>query len=119
MSISFEGIGEMTATFLAEEDSQVKPGDVVCLTGNGQVGLGKTADVPCGVAATVSEDGCVGVQIGGLAEVTYSGSAPTVGWNKLSADGEGSVSAAASADDGMSFLVVRVDTGSKTAVVKL
>lgn len=136
MNISFEGIGEVIATFLAEEDSEVKPGDVVCLTGNDQVGLGEAGDIPCGVAATVSKDGCVGVQIGGLAEVSYSGSAPAVGWNMLAANGEGGVSVAApavaalaesgkdestaaTAAGGVNFLVVSVDTVNGTAVVKL
>ncbi len=130
MSISFGGIGEFVATFLAEENSKIEPGNVVCLTGNAQVGLGEAGDIPCGVAATVSEDGCVGVQIGGLAEVAYSGSAPVAGWNTLVADGAGGVKVVtggsdgagdtkAAAGDGASYLVVSVDTVDGTAVVKL
>lgn len=131
MSISFEGIGEVTATFLAEEDSKVEPGNVVCLTGNDQVGLGTAGTVPCGVAATVAEDGCIGVVISGLAEVTYSGdSAPTAGWNNLAADGKGGVKVADAGTNAQSagstgsqtghpYLVVSVDTAGKTAVVKL
>lgn len=118
MSISFEGIGEVMATFLKDEDSTVKPGQVVCITGNGEVGLGTAGTVPCGVAATVSKDGYVGVQIGGLAEVAYSGdTAPTAGWNTLAADGAGGVSIPAKG--GASYLVVSVDTTAETALVKL
>ena len=131
MSISFEGIGEVTATFLAEENSTVKPGQVVCITGNDTVGLGTAGTVPCGVAATVSEDGCVGVVISGLAEVAYSGdTAPTAGWNNLAADGTGGVKVVAasanaqaagstSTQSGHPYLVVSVDSTGKTAVVKL
>lgn len=130
MNISFEGIGEVIATFLAEEDSKIKPGDVVCLTGNNQVGLGQEGDIPCGVAATVSEDGCVAVQISGLAEIACSGSAPAAGWNTLAADGTGSVKVVTAGSDGAgstkaatgggaSYLVVSVDTVDGTAVVKL
>ena len=116
MSISMEGIGEVMATFWVEKDSEVKPGDVVCLTGDNQVGLGQSGDIPCGVAATVAEDGCVGVVIGGLTEVAYSGStALKAGWNKLSADGKGGVNTAGE----MNFLVVSVDPVTNTAVVKL
>lgn len=131
MSISFEGIGEVTATFLKEEDSTVKPGQVVCITGSGTVGLGTAGTVPCGVAATVSEDGCVGVQLGGLAEVAYSGTtAPTAGWNTLAADGSGGVKVAAASTNtqssgstgsqtGHPYLAVSVDTTAKTAVIML
>ena len=134
MSISFEGIGEVTATFLAEEDSAVKPGNVVCITGNNTVGLGTAGTVPCGVAATVSEDGHVGVQLGGLAEVAWSGTtAPSAGWNTLAADGSGGVkvvaastttqpagsTASTSSTTGHPYLVVSVDTADSTAVIKL
>lgn len=134
MSISFEGIGEVTATFLLAEGSAVKPGNVVCLTGNDTVGLGSAGKVPCGVAVSVAEDGYVAVQLGGLAEVSYSGStAPTAGWNTLEADGSGGVKVAAAgtatqssestgstgSPAGLSCLVVSVDTAAKTAVIKL
>lgn len=128
MSISFEGIGEVTATFLKDGNSTVKPGQVVCITGNNTVGLGADGTAPCGVAATVAGDGYVGVQISGMAEVTYSGTtAPTAGWNTLAADGNGGMKvAAASADtqspestSGRPYLVVSVDTTAKTAVIKL
>lgn len=131
MSISFEGIGEMTATFLKDEDSTLKPGQVVCITGNNTVGLGTAGTVPCGVAATVAKDGYVGVQIGGLAEVAYSGTtAPTAGWNTLAADGNGGVKVVAastntqssestSSTTGRHYLAVSVDTTAKRAVIKL
>ena len=117
MKISFEGIGEVVATFL-KDSSAVKPGHVVCLADNETVGLGTAGKVPCGVAATVAKDGYVSVQIGGLAEVGYSGTtAPTVGWSMLAADGAGGVKVVTS--NGRSYLTVSVDTTAKTAVVML
>ena len=55
--ISFEDIGSVVATFLA--DSGVKGGQVVKLTGNGQVGPCSAGDAFCGVAlvAEVRDDG--------------------------------------------------------------
>lgn len=40
MSISFDGIGEVVATFLVEADCELEPGDVVCLTGDSRGGSG-------------------------------------------------------------------------------
>lgn len=129
MSISFDGIGEVAATFQAEEDNTLKAGDAVCLTGDMEVGLGKDGDIPCGVVLSVAEDGCAGVQIGGLAQVRYSGTtAPQAGWCTLCADGAGGVSVPNSSGDGEKaktgtqnamYLVVSVDTVEKTAVIKL
>lgn len=118
MSISFDGIGEVAATFRLEEDSKVKVGDVVCITGDGEVGRGTAGDRMCGVAVSVSDDGYAAVQTDGLAEIAYTGTtAPTAGWNALKTDGTGGVCVPESG--GTSYLVVSVDTGKKTAVVKL
>lgn len=120
MSISFDGIGETAATFLTEEGADVKPGDVVCLTGDGEVGLGESGDALCGVVLSVAGDGCTGVQIDGLARVRYSGTAaPGTGWRALCADGSGGVAAAGGGNAGRTYLVVSVDEIEKTAVIKL
>lgn len=115
MSISFDGIGEVVATFRVS--GSVAPGSVVCLTDSGEVGPGSSGGHPCGVALSVSEDGFAGVQIGGLAEVRYSGTAPEAGWSALCADGDGGVKTVSTG--GSSYLVVSVDEGAKTAVIKL
>lgn len=121
MSISFEGIGEVSATFLVKKDSSgastVKPGNVVCLTGNNEVGLGTSGTVPLGVAASVSGDCYAGVVISGLVEVPYTGTtAPTAGWNTMAANGSGGMTVVT--EKGASFLVISVDTTAETAVVK-
>lgn len=117
MSISFDGIGEVVATFLVETDSALEPGDVVCLTGEGEVGLGSSGGLFCGVAVTVAEDGCAGVQLEGMAAVRYTGTAPQVGWDMLAADGTGGVTAVE--QNGLSYLVLSVDEEAKQAVIKL
>ena len=114
MSISFDGIGEVVATFLVEADCELEPGDVVCLTGDSEVGLGTSGGLFCGVA----EDGYAAVQLDGLAVVHYSGTAaPEVGWAMLAADGAGNVTAVK--ESGLSYLVLSVDEEAKLAVVKL
>ena len=118
MNISFDGIGEVIATFAAEDAAALAPGDAVVMTGDGEVGLGETGGQLCGVVVTVAGDGYAGVQIDGLAQVNYSGTtAPAVGWELLSTDGTGSVKAVETG--GVACLVISVDEEAKTAVIKL
>ena len=49
--VSFEDIGMVTATFTARED--VKSGQVVKITGNGEVGACADGDAFCGLALSV------------------------------------------------------------------
>lgn len=114
MQISFDGIGEVCATFRTQEDSGVKPGDVVCLDDEGRVGLGGAGERFAGVACAVAGDGFAGVQIDGLVQVACSGAALRPGWNSLTADGKGGVAPGA---DGPQYLVV--DAGDGRAVIKL
>ena len=92
---SFDGIGAVVATFTA--DSGVKGGQVVKLTGNGQVGPCTAGDKFCGVALE-PRAGIAGVQVRGFA--TVAGTGLPLGQAVLVADGTGGVkSAAADADD--------------------
>ncbi len=116
MSISFEGIGQVLATFEVEEN--VMEGSVVTVTSDGTVGLGQAGSLFCGVLARNEEDGCGAVQIEGMASVSYSGpAAPAVGFEMLACDGEGGVKTVESG--GFVYLVISVDEASKTAVIKL
>ena len=74
MSISYEGIGEWCATFVC---GAVSEGDIVKVSANGTVGKCTAGDGFCGVVRAVAHDGkaCT-VQLGGLASVKYSGTAP-------------------------------------------
>lgn len=105
--ISFEGIGEMVATFACGEN--VTAGQVVKVSGDGKVDGCSAGERPCGVALS-AEDGYAAVQLGGLASVSISGEGVTAGWCKLSADGTGGMKQDTSA--GTDYLVARVETGS-------
>ena len=81
--ISFEDIGSVVATFLA--DSGVKGGQVVKLTGNGQVGPCSAGDAFCGVALE-PRAGLAAVQVKGFVTVKTADTL-TVGWAALAGDG--------------------------------
>ena len=103
--ISFEGIGEMVATFACGEG--VAAGQVVKVTEDGTVGGCTDGEKFCGVALS-AEDGYAAVQLSGLVKVPTSGGSITAGWCKLSADGSGGVKLDTST--GTEYLVVRVET---------
>lgn len=108
MAICFDAIGEKYVTFLAAEGTE--QGTVCKLSANDTVGGCGENDVFCGVAAEV-KNGCAAVVMGGYVELPYTGTAPSVGYALLAADGKGGVRTAASG--GRSCLVVRVDTAEK------
>ena len=112
MSISYEGIGEWCATFVC---GAVSEGDIVKVSANGTVGK-----CTAGVVRAVAHDGkaCT-VQLGGLASVKYSGTAPAVGFSELVADGLGGVSKPGENQSGSSYLVLSVDSAADKAVIKL
>ena len=113
MSVSFEGVGQICATFLG---SGLTEGKVVKLSQNGTAAPCKTDDPFCGVVLHCGDGACT-VQVRGFVSVPYSGTAPTVGWCALAADGQGGVKTAASG--GMKLLVVDVDATAKTVTVML
>ena len=110
--ISFDDIGQVLATF--EADSGVEAGQVVKVTGSGQVGPCSAGDLFCGVA--LSGGPFAGVQVGGFVEVSATGTV-ALGWTKLAADGQGGVQAAASG--GREYLVVEADSAAGKAVLYL
>ena len=111
--VSFEGIGEMVATFACAKE--VQAGQVVKMTADGTVGPCDAGDRPCGVALSDGEKGFAAVQIGGLVKAPVSEEGITPGWCKLSADGQGGLHA--DSGTGTDFLVVWVE--SDGAVVRL
>ena len=118
MSISYQGIGEWCAT--------LRCGAGVCEDAVVGIGASGTAvecgagDDFCGVVRAVAHDGkaCT-VQLGGLASVKYSGTAPAVGFSELVADGSGGVSKPGDNQNGSSYLVLSVDSAAGKAVIKL
>ena len=109
--VSFEGIGEVAATFYAGEG--VKAGQVVKVSGDSTVGPCATGEDFCGVAGQV-RDGCVGVQVEGFAQVSCSDSTVTVGRVALVSDGNGGVKKG----EGREYLVV-TDDGAGTITIKM
>lgn len=114
MGFSFEGIGAWCASFACEnvtEGMPVKP------SASGTVAPCAAGDAFCGVAAAAAHDGrACSVQLGGMATLRYSGTAPAVGSAKLAADGSGGVSVS---NSGASYAVFAVDTTAKTVTIKL
>lgn len=111
--ISFGGIGEVVATFLAE--GRVEEGQVVKITDSGTVGPCDEGDAVFGVAVAV-DNGYAAVQVAGFAGVSAAAD-PGAGLVKLSADGSGGVKEDSTA--GKEFWVVDWDGAAKTAVVRL
>jgi len=110
--VSFEGIGEVTATFYARED--VKKGQTVKLSGDSQVAPCGPGEGFCGVAVTDCKDGCAGVQVSGFAQVSCGDGGVTVGRVRLVADGSGGVKQG----EGAEYLVV-ADDGAGTITIKM
>jgi len=114
MKVSYEGIGEVTATF--QVGPGVKAGQVVKMGGSGRVESCNVGDRFCGVALAPVQ-GYGAIQVGGFAAVDYSGAAPAVGFVRLAADGNGGV--AVDEANGGEVLVAAVDSAAGTAVIRL
>lgn len=110
MNVSFEGIGQWCVTFACK--GEMADGQMVKVSGNGEVEACAASDAFCGKVAAMSRDGkACAVALGGMVCASYTGTAPVVGWANLSADGNGGVKTDSA---GKSYLVVDVDTaGSK------
>ena len=113
MSISYEGIGQVLATFQVERGTEV---GAVVMTKNNTVGMGEMGACPCGVLIHKEEDNMGAVQLEGMVEVTFSGHAPTVGYAAFICDGYGNL---LQDDNGRQLLVVSVDEENETMVIKL
>ena len=105
--VSFEGIGEVIATFYAGDG--VTAGQVVKLSGDSKVAACTAGERFCGLSVSV-KTGCAAVQVGGFAEVHCTDSTVAVGLATLTADGSGGVKKAGSGDAGAEYLVVSKDT---------
>ena len=114
MKVSFEGIGQWSATFACTD---VQEGQVVKISGNGEVGKCVDGEAFCGVVNVMGRDGLAcGVVLGGMVSVPYTGSAPALGWSGVSANGEGGVKADGA---GQKVLVTAVDESAMCVTFKL
>lgn len=110
MKVSFEGIGECVASFYNDNSAHAESGAPVTLSGNGKVAACEDGELLFGVAVSAGEE-FAAVQVHGFVNLSYSGTAPSVGYVKLSADGKGGVK---KDDNGRSYAIVQVDTTAKT-----
>lgn len=114
MEFSYEGIGQVVATFANPEG--IEPGMAVTIVDNDTVGMGYEGDFLCGVVLTAEGDVCA-VQVGGFVKVRYSGTSAGVGFEQVGVDGSGGIVFAVG--DGCYHPVVDVDAENHTAVIKL
>lgn len=113
MNISIKGYGENTATFKA--DGVVCASHTVKMADNLTVAPCDAGDAFIGTAVNVkNEYACV--QLDGYVTLTYTGTAPVVGYCSLASDGNGGVMVS---ESGREYLVTDVDTASKTAGIIL
>ena len=112
MSVSFEGVGQVCATFLG---GGLTEGHVVKMSAAGTVSACTDGDAFCGVTMCCKDDACT-VLVRGFVTVKYTGTAPEVGLKALEADGKGGVK---TAETGVSCLVADVDTIDKTVTILL
>ncbi len=113
--VSFEGIGAVVATFYA--GAGVAAGQVVKLSGDAEASPCAAGERFFGVVTSV-KDGFAGVQTGGFAQLGCADDTVTVGYVKLTADGNGGVKKAGSGDAGDEYLVV-ADDGAGIITVKM
>ena len=113
MKLSYEGIGQWSATFACE---QAKRGEVVKMSGNCAVAPCLDGDAFCGVVLTMARGGdACAVQLGGMVTVGFTGPALALGRTALTADGSGGVKGGGTEK----YLVVDVDETAGTVTFAL
>jgi len=112
MKVSFEGIGELVATFY---NNGATDGSPVKMSKAGEVSPCANSERFIGIATAPGAE-YTGVIISGCVTLTYSGTAPVLGYAKLSANGSGGVKTDAG---GTEYKVLGVDTADKTVCIIL
>ena len=115
MSVSFDGVGQVCATFLG---AGIQEGQAVKVSGRGAAAPCGDGESFCGVTLCCKDDACT-VQVRGFVTVRYSGAAPGTGWASLCGNGQGGVRAAADADVETQCLVVDVDAAANAVTILL
>ncbi len=108
MNISFQAVGHEFLTFGCTATD--KEGYPCKMSANGTVTAGASGDAFMGILGAV-RDGSARVLFRGYYEIAYSGTAPSLGYAILAADGDGGVKAATT---GHEYLVMNVDTTNGT-----
>ncbi len=108
MKVSFEGLGELVASFVNGGDAL--KGKLVKLSANSTVAAATDGEVFAGMCIH-ADDAFAEVVLSGCVTCTYSGTAPAVGYVKLVSAGNGAVKTAAG---GREYLVLKVDEAAST-----
>ena len=106
MKVSFEGVGEQVLSFM--KASGVEKGSLVKLSANATVAKCAAGDNFAGVCIK-ADDSFADVKTAGYVELGYTGTAPAVGFAKLTAAGDGKVK---TADTGREYLIIKVDSAA-------
>ena len=108
MNHYFSGFNTKEITLHADES--VKENSAVVFADDSTVKAAAAGEIPCGICTKI-RNGLASVVFAGHVTVPFGGSTPALGWNKLSADGNGGVKAD---ENGKYFLVVYSDEADKT-----
>lgn len=112
--VGFQGIDELVVTFKADVALTVADeGKLVKCTETDTVGKTVVENAFLGQMLKFEERGTCSVRMRGYFELTYSGTAPLVGYSNLVSDADGNVKTPAVATDGVVAKVVRVDKTNK------
>ncbi len=114
MAISFDSIGTVCATFQAATPLSV--GSVCKMASNGYLSECAAGDGFLGRVETADGD-LHAVTVRGFVTLKYSGTLPSYGVCKLSADGSGGVKV--DSEKGLPFHVVQLDTVNHSVTVLL
>lgn len=115
MSVSFDGVGQVCATFLG---AGIQEGQAVKVSGRGAAAPCGDGESFCGAAVCCRDDACT-VQVSGFMTLGYTGTAPGLGPVRLCGNGQGGVRAAADEDAATACLAVDADEAAKTVTILL
>ena len=110
--VGFDGIGSMVITV---KDGGVALGQPCKCSGGRAMAKAAGGEAFQGLCLW-QRDGIAGVQVDGFVTLPYTGSAPTVGFCILAANGSGGVQTSAS---GISRMIVDVDSVQKTVTFRI
>lgn len=116
--VNFKGINELVVTFKTDESlGKENEGKLVKVVETDTVGAATDGDLFLGEMLKFEERGTCSVRMEGYFELTYSGTAPELGYQKLVSDDNGNVKSAAATEDGtvdgVLARVIRVDKKKK------
>lgn len=114
MAISFNGIGDITATFYGD----VEEGDIVKVSSSKTVTKAAQGEEFTGICRASSDDICA-VTVRGFMTLGYSGAAPSIGNVNLACAGNNKVKVSSADEAEIDALVVDVDTTEKSVTILL